>query len=101
MFQPSWRGKINLQNGLYYSNIKNTTKNSYEKSTENTKTENTKTENTINIDNNNDVIEEPVEEHIVEVKEDEIQPEEVEKKNDIQFETGENYKVLNYLKRDA
>ena len=54
-----------------------------------------------NIDNNNDVIEEPVEEHIVEVKEDEIQPEEVEKKNDIQFETGENYKVLNYLKRDA
>ena len=33
-----------------------------------------------NIDNNNDVIEEPVEEHIVEVKEDEIQPEEVEKK---------------------
>jgi hypothetical protein len=53
-----------------------------------------------NIDNN-DVIEEPVEEHIVEVKEDEIQPEEVEKKNDIQFETGENYKVLNYLKRDA
>jgi hypothetical protein len=53
-----------------------------------------------NIDNN-DVIEEPVENHIVEVKEDEIQPEEVEKKNDIQFETGENYKVLNYLKRDA
>jgi hypothetical protein len=53
-----------------------------------------------NIDNN-DVIEEPVEEHIVEVKEDEIQPEEVEKKNDIQFETDENYKVLNYLKRDA
>jgi hypothetical protein len=53
-----------------------------------------------NIDNN-DVIEEPVKEHIVEVKEDEIQPEEVEKKNDIQFETGENYKVLNYLKRDA
>ena len=54
-----------------------------------------------NINNNNDVIEEPVEEHIVEVKEDEIQPEEVEKKNDIQFETDENYKVLNYLKRDA
>jgi len=53
-----------------------------------------------NIDNN-DVIEEPVEEHIIEVKEDEIQPEEVEKKNDIQFETDENYKVLNYLKRDA
>jgi hypothetical protein len=53
-----------------------------------------------NIDNN-DVIEEPVEEHIIEVKKDEIQPEEVEKKNDIQFETDENYKVLNYLKRDA
>lgn len=53
-----------------------------------------------NIDNN-DVIEEPVEEHIVEVKEEQLQPEEVEKKNDIQFETGENYKVLNYLKRDA
>jgi len=53
-----------------------------------------------NIDNN-DVIEEPVEEHIVEVKEEKLQPEEVEKKNDIQFETGENYKVLNYLKRDA
>jgi hypothetical protein len=53
------------------------------------------------VNENIDVIEEPVEEHIVEVKEDEIQPEEVEKKNDIQFETGENYKVLNYLKRDA
>jgi hypothetical protein len=53
-----------------------------------------------NIDNN-DVIEEPVEEHIVEVKEVQSQPEEVEKKNDIQFETDENYKVLNYLKRDA
>jgi hypothetical protein len=53
-----------------------------------------------NIDNN-DVIEEPVEEHIVEVNEEQLQPEEVEKKNDIQFETGENYKVLNYLKRDA
>ena len=53
-----------------------------------------------NIDNN-DVIEEPVEEHIVEVNEEQLQPEEVEKKNDIQFETDENYKVLNYLKRDA
>jgi hypothetical protein len=53
-----------------------------------------------NIDNNG-VIEEPVEEHIVEVNEEQLQPEEVEKKNDIQFETDENYKVLNYLKRDA
>ena len=26
MFQPSWRGKINLQNGLYYSNPKNSMK---------------------------------------------------------------------------
>ena len=72
-----------------------------------------------NIDNNNDVIEEPIEEIVEQQvitednqydntvymgllkKEDDIQPEEVEKKNDIQFETGENYKVLNYLKRDA
>jgi len=30
-----------------------------------------------------------------------IQPEEVEKKNDIPTETGEDYKVLNYRKRDA
>ena len=34
-------------------------------------------------------------------KEDDIQPEEVEKKNDTPVETGENYKVLNYKKRDA
>ncbi|CAB4129743.1 hypothetical protein UFOVP117_86 [uncultured Caudovirales phage] len=54
-----------------------------------------------NIINNDDVIEEPVEENIVEVKEVQSQPEEVEKKNDTQFETDENYKVLNYLKRDA
>jgi hypothetical protein len=34
-------------------------------------------------------------------KEEDIQPEEVEKKNDILTETGEDYKVLNYRKRDA
>jgi hypothetical protein len=45
MFQPSWRGKINLQNGLYYSNPKNTMKD--------TKT-NTKNTNTDTINNDND-----------------------------------------------
>ena len=34
-------------------------------------------------------------------KEDDVQPEEVEKKNDLQTESVEDYKVLNYLKRDA
>lgn len=34
-------------------------------------------------------------------KEEDIQPEEVEKKNDTLTETGEDYKVLNYKKRDA
>jgi hypothetical protein len=34
-------------------------------------------------------------------KEEDIQPEEVEKKNDTPVETGENYKVLNYKKRNA
>ena len=34
-------------------------------------------------------------------KEEDIQPEEVEKKNDTTIETGENYKVLNYKKRDS
>lgn len=34
-------------------------------------------------------------------KEENIQPEEVEKKNDTLTETGEDYKVLNYKKRDA
>ena len=34
-------------------------------------------------------------------EEEDIQPEEVEKKNDTPVETGENYKVLNYKKRDA
>ena len=72
-----------------------------------------------NIDNNNDVIEEPIEEIVEQQvitednqydntvymgllkKEDDIQPEEVEKKNDLQTESVEDYKVLNYLKRDA
>jgi hypothetical protein len=70
-----------------------------------------------NIDENNEVItEEPVEEvkPITEEsqydntvymgllnKEENIQPEEVEKKNDTLTETGEDYKVLNYKKRDA
>jgi hypothetical protein len=74
-----------------------------------------------NIDENNeviteDVVEEPVEEvkPITEEsqydntvymgllnKEEDIQPEEVEKKNDTLTETGEDYKVLNYKKRDA
>jgi hypothetical protein len=70
-----------------------------------------------NIDENNEVItEEPVEEvkPITEEsqydntvymgllnKEEDIQPEEVEKKNDTLTETGEDYKVLNYKKRDA
>ena len=72
-----------------------------------------------NIDNNNDVVEEPIEEIVEQQvitednqydntvymgllkKEDDIQPEEVEKKNDLQTESVEDYKVLNYLKRDA
>jgi hypothetical protein len=74
-----------------------------------------------NINDNNeviteDIVEEPVEEvkPITEEsqydntvymgllkKEEDIQPEEVEKKNDIPTETGEDYKVLNYRKRDA
>jgi len=74
-----------------------------------------------NIDENDeviteDVVEEPVEEvkPITEEnqydntvymgllnKEEDIQPEEVEKKNDTLTETGEDYKVLNYKKRDA
>jgi hypothetical protein len=70
-----------------------------------------------NIDDNNEIItEEPVEEvkPITEEsqydntvymgllnKEENIQPEEVEKKNDTLTETGEDYKVLNYKKRDA
>ena len=69
--------------------------------------------------NNNDVIEEPIEEIVEQQvitednqydntvymgllkKEEEIQSEEVEKKNDIQTESVQDYKVLNYLKRDA
>jgi len=74
-----------------------------------------------NIDENNEVItEDVVEEPMEEVKpiteesqydntvymgllnkEEDIQPEEVEKKNDTLTETGEDYKVLNYKKRDA
>ena len=74
-----------------------------------------------NIDNNNqvvtkDIVEEPVEEVklITEEnqydntvymgllkKDEETQSEEIEKKNDILTETGEDYKVLNYKKRDA
>lgn len=74
-----------------------------------------------NIDENNEVItEDVVEEPVDEVKpiteenqydntvymgllnkEEDIQPEEVEKKNDTLTETGEDYKVLNYKKRDA
>jgi hypothetical protein len=70
-----------------------------------------------NIDENNEVItEEPVEEvkPITEEsqydntvymgllnKEENTQPQEVEKKNDTLTETGEDYKVLNYKKRDA
>jgi hypothetical protein len=74
-----------------------------------------------NIDNNNhvvteDVTEEPVEEvkPITEEsqydntvytgllkKDEEIQPHEVEKKNDENIESVQDYKVLNYLKRDA
>ena len=72
-----------------------------------------------NIDNNNDVIEEPIDEIVEQQvitednqydntvymgllkKEDDIQPEEVKKKNDLQTESVEDYKVLNYLKRDA
>ena len=74
-----------------------------------------------NIDNNNqvvtkDIVEEPVEEVklITEEnqydntvymgllkKDEETQSEEIEKKNDILTETGEDYKVLNYRKRDA
>ena len=74
-----------------------------------------------NINENNKVItEDVVEESVEEVKpiteenqydntvymgllkkEEDIQPEEVEKKNDILTETGEDYKVLNYRKRDA
>ena len=56
-----------------------------------------------NIDNNNDVIEEPIEEIVEQqvITEENIQPEEVEKKNDLQTESVEDYKVLNYLKRDA
>jgi len=34
-------------------------------------------------------------------KDEETQSEEIEKKNDILTETGEDYKVLNYKKRDA
>jgi len=74
-----------------------------------------------NINDNNDVITEDIVEKPVEEvkpiteesqydntvymglinKEENIQPEEVEKKNDIPTETGEDYKVLNYRKRDA
>ena len=72
-----------------------------------------------NIDNNNDVVEEPIEEIVEQQvitednqydntvymgllkKEYDIQPKEVEKKNDLQTESVEDYKVLNYLKRDA
>jgi hypothetical protein len=67
-----------------------------------------------NIDNNNEVIIEDEPKVITEdnqydntvymgllKKEEDIQPEEVEKKNDTPVETGENYKVLNYKKRDA
>jgi ABC-type multidrug transport system fused ATPase/permease subunit len=72
-----------------------------------------------NINNDNDVIEEPIEEIVEQQvitednqynntvymgllkKEDDVQPEEVEKKNDIQTESVQDYKVLNYLKRDA
>ena len=67
-----------------------------------------------NIDNNNEVIIEDEPKVITEYnqydntvymgllkKEEDIQPEEVEKKNDTPVETGENYKVLNYKKRDA
>jgi hypothetical protein len=67
-----------------------------------------------NIDNDNEVIIEDEPQVITEdnqydntvymgllKKEDDIQPEEVEKKNDTPVETGENYKVLNYKKRDA
>lgn len=74
-----------------------------------------------NIDNDNqvvteNVVEEPVEEvkSITEEnqydntvymgllkKDEEIQSEEIEKKNDILTETGKDYKVLNYKKRDA
>jgi hypothetical protein len=62
-----------------------------------------------NIDNNEEVktedvlFEEPIQD-VVEPKvmtEENIQPEEVEKKNDLQTESVEDYKVLNYLKRDA
>jgi ABC-type multidrug transport system fused ATPase/permease subunit len=72
-----------------------------------------------NINNDNDVIEEPIEEIVEQQvitednqynntvymgllkKEDDVQPEEFEKKNDIQTESVQDYKVLNYLKRDA
>jgi hypothetical protein len=68
-----------------------------------------------NIDNNDDVIEEIVEQQVITEdnqydntvymgllkKEDDVQSEEVEKKNDIQTESVQDYKVLNYLKRDA
>jgi phosphoglycerate-specific signal transduction histidine kinase len=70
-----------------------------------------------NIDNNNQVVTEDIVEEVKPIteesqydntvymgllkKEEDIQPEEVEKKNDIPTETGEDYKVLNYRKRDA
>jgi len=62
-----------------------------------------------NTDNNDEVKNDDVlvEEHIQDVvepkvmTEEDIQPEEVEKKNDTLTETGEDYKVLNYKKRDA
>jgi hypothetical protein len=67
-----------------------------------------------NIDNDNEVIIEDEPQVITEdnqydntvymgllKKEEDTQPEEVEKKNDTPVETGENYKVLNYKKRDA
>jgi hypothetical protein len=55
-----------------------------------------------NINENNEVItEEPVEEVKPITEEENIQPEEVEKKNNKPSEQGEVYKVLNYKKRDA
>jgi hypothetical protein len=55
-----------------------------------------------NINGNNEVMtEEPVEEIKPITEEENIQPEEVEKKNNEPSEQGEVYKVLNYKKRDA